>query len=313
VSRGCEGAWRLNGAPPPSPAAPTARLIRPASWSVAVPGFRRPVRRRTLLRRSGELLKSSGRLEQLVAVDVRVASHGREVGVAEVLGDEAGVATLLAQPGRGGVAQRVGGDVRLDPGSRRGAPDDVGEDRLLQASAGEPAEDRIGRLGLPGVAQLPQLAGEASRDRLTPGLVALPVADEERPPASVEFEVAPLERTQLGATKAGGDEGEQRELVALREPGEVPVGLPGGVEQPPELLARQPVALLPRLRRRVQVPEGVGPADASADPAEKAAQEEEAAVVSRRCRVCSLLVGAQVVDDRRFLEDAAMTRLRPVE
>lgn len=52
-----------------------------------------------------------------------------------------GVATLLAQPGRGGVAQRVGGDVLLDPGSRRGAPDDVGEDRLLQASAGEPAED----------------------------------------------------------------------------------------------------------------------------------------------------------------------------
>jgi hypothetical protein len=29
--------------------------------------------------------------------------------------------------------------------------------------------------------------------------------------------------------------------------------------------------------------------------------------------VCPLLVGAQVVDDRRFLEDAATTRLRPVE
>ena len=68
---------------------------------------------------------------ELLAIDVRVASHGREVGVSEVLGDEAGVAAFLPQPGRGGVAKRVGGDVLLDPGSRRGASDDVGEDRLL--------------------------------------------------------------------------------------------------------------------------------------------------------------------------------------
>ncbi len=215
------------------------------------------LRLRLVVDRSGELLESARSIEELVAVDVRVASHGREVGVAEVLGDEAGVAELLAQPGRGGVAQRVGGDVLLDPGARRGAPDDVGEDRLLQASAGEPAEDRIGRPGLPRVAQLPQLAGEARRDRLTPGLAALPAADEQRLLASVELEVPPLERAQLGATKAGRDEGEERELVTLREARQVPLGLPGGVEQPPELLARQPVALLPRLRRRVEVAERV--------------------------------------------------------
>lgn len=139
------------------------------------------------------------------------------------------------------------------------------------------------------------------------------MADEQRPLASVELEVPPLERTQLGAPKAGRDEGEERELVTLREARQIPVWLPGGVEQPPELLACQPVALLPRLRRRVEVAERIARADALADPAEEAAQEEEAAVVVRRRRVCPLFVGAQVVDDGRFLEDAATTRLRPVE
>lgn len=83
--------------------------------------------------------------------------------MAEVLGDEAGVAEFLPEPGRRGVAQRMRGDVLLDPGALRGTTDDVGEDRLLEAPAGEPAEDGIGRLGLAGVPQLPQLAGEARR------------------------------------------------------------------------------------------------------------------------------------------------------
>jgi hypothetical protein len=52
------------------------------------------------------------------------------------------------EPSRGGVAQRMGGDVLLDPGALRGSPDDVGEDRLLQASTGATAEDRVGRRGL---------------------------------------------------------------------------------------------------------------------------------------------------------------------
>lgn len=68
--------------------------------------------------------------------------------MAEVLGDEARVAQLLAEPGRGGVPQRVRGHMLLDPGALRGASDDVGEDRLLQPSALEPAEDGVGRLGL---------------------------------------------------------------------------------------------------------------------------------------------------------------------
>src|SRR5438128_5200657 len=46
----------------------------------------------------------------------------------------------------------------VDPGARGGAADDVGEDRLLKASTGEPAEDRDGRLRLPSVAEVPQLS-----------------------------------------------------------------------------------------------------------------------------------------------------------
>ena len=73
----------------------------------------------------------------------------------KVLGDEARVAPLLAEPGCCGMAQRVRGDVLVDLSARGGAADDVSEDRLLQASAGEPAEDRVGRLGLPSVAEVP--------------------------------------------------------------------------------------------------------------------------------------------------------------
>jgi hypothetical protein len=56
---------------------------------------------------NGELLESARRFEQFLAVDVRVPRDRREVGVAEVLGDEPSVAELLTEPGRGGVAQRV--------------------------------------------------------------------------------------------------------------------------------------------------------------------------------------------------------------
>ncbi len=146
---------------------------------------------------SGEFLESTRRLEQLLAVDVGVARNGREVGVAEVLGDEPGVAALLPEPGRSGVAQRVRSDVLLDPGALGGAADDVGEDRLLQASAGETAEDRVGRRGLACVAELQQLMREASWQRLTSRLAALPVLDEQRALASVEVEIPPLERAEL--------------------------------------------------------------------------------------------------------------------
>jgi hypothetical protein len=211
-------------------AAPTTSATRPLRFGRCVVGEvfgrRRPIRlsvtrrldigrRRRFVPANGELLQSTCGREELVAVDVRVARHRREVGMTEVLGDKAGVADLLAEPGRGCVAQRVGGDVLLDPGALRGSPDDVGEDRLLQASTGETAEDRVGRRGLACVAELQQLMNEAIRQRLTSRLVALPVADEQRGLASVELEVPPLERAQLGATKAGRDEGEKREPVAL--------------------------------------------------------------------------------------------------
>jgi len=83
--------------------------------------------------------------------------------VAEVLGDKAGVTKLLTEPRRGGVAQRVRGDVLLDPGALRGATDDVGEDRLLQPSALEPAEEGVGRFGPARGTQPPQLTCEARR------------------------------------------------------------------------------------------------------------------------------------------------------
>lgn len=119
--------------------------------------------------------------------------------MAEVLGDEARVAELLAQPGRGCVAQGVGGDVLLEPGPLRGAADNVGEDRLLQSSALEPTEDRIGRLRVVSVGQPPQLTREARRERLASRLAAFPGADEQGQLAAVEVEVAPVEGAELGA------------------------------------------------------------------------------------------------------------------
>jgi hypothetical protein len=69
--------------------------------------------------------------------------------VAEVRGDESGVAGLLSQPGGGGVSERVRGDALLEARLLGGAADDPGEDRRLQPLALEPAEDGIGRGGLP--------------------------------------------------------------------------------------------------------------------------------------------------------------------
>jgi hypothetical protein len=65
--------------------------------------------------------------------------------VTEVLGDQAGVAGGLAQPRRGGVAQRVCGHVLCDPGARCRPADDVGEDRRLKPGAVKTAEDGVRR------------------------------------------------------------------------------------------------------------------------------------------------------------------------
>jgi hypothetical protein len=62
---------------------------------------------------------------------VRVATDGGEVGVAEVGGDEARIAGLLAEPGRGGVPECVRGRALLEPGAFGGAADDQAKDRAL--------------------------------------------------------------------------------------------------------------------------------------------------------------------------------------
>ncbi len=109
-------------------------------------GGRRKVQRGRVLQ-SGQLLEPAHRFEELVAVDVGVARDRREVGVTEELG-------------RGGVAQRVGRDVLRDVDTRRRAMDDVGERRLLKASACESAEHGPGRTRPSAVAQPPKLAGD---------------------------------------------------------------------------------------------------------------------------------------------------------
>jgi len=163
MSRPLRPVWLLNGDGASGGGGDGAAAPSPR-WEVgALAGRRRLVRPGRLFPRDGELLQPTRCREELFPVDVRVACNGREVSVAEVLGDEAGVAHLLAEPRRGCVAQRVRGDVFLDPGALGGAADDVGEDRLLQASTREPAEHGVGRLGLPGVAQLPQLLGKTGR------------------------------------------------------------------------------------------------------------------------------------------------------
>jgi len=68
--------------------------------------------------------------DRVVGAREVVVLVGRE-RLAEVLGDEACIADFLAEPRRGCVAQRMRGNVLLDPGALGGAADDVGEDRLL--------------------------------------------------------------------------------------------------------------------------------------------------------------------------------------
>jgi len=80
-----------------------------------------------------------GGVVKLLWCDVRVAGHRREVGVPEVLGDEAGVASALALPSRRGVAHRVGSDALVEPSALGGPMDGVCEDRRLELATGESA------------------------------------------------------------------------------------------------------------------------------------------------------------------------------
>ena len=115
------------------------------------------------------------------------------------------------------------------------------------------------------------------------------------------------------AAKAGLNERQQDEPVAFGEAGAPSWRVRGRGEQQRELLLGQPVGFLLRLRRRLELEERVGQAAAAAEPAQEAAQEAEAAVVGRRCRLGALLVGGEVVDDRRLLEDVPVTVAAPGE
>jgi hypothetical protein len=92
--------------------------------------------------------RRGGRVQLLIG-DVGVAADGGEVGVAEIGGHEARVARLLAQPGGGRVAERVGGDALLEAGALAGAADDAGKDRRLQALASVESSRREA-IGAPG-------------------------------------------------------------------------------------------------------------------------------------------------------------------
>src|SRR5262249_3507775 len=62
-----------------------------------------------------------------------------------------------------------------------------------------------------------ELARERRRERLAPRLAALASAHEQRGPPALEIEVGPVERDQLCTAKAGLDEREEHEPVALGE------------------------------------------------------------------------------------------------
>src|SRR6266511_2987786 len=104
---------------------------------------------------------------------MRVATHRGQVGVAEVLGNEARVACCLAEPCCSGVAQRMGGYAFLEPGPLGGSLDNGGEDLRLQSPAGETAEDGSARRALSFTAEPPQLDSELGREWLAAWLAAL--------------------------------------------------------------------------------------------------------------------------------------------
>lgn len=119
--------------------------------------------------------------------------------MAEIFGDEACVPELLAQPGRGGVAERVRGDMLLESCPFRRAADDLGEDRSLKPSAVETTEDgRLGGRRARG-SEGAKLACEPGWKRLPTGLAAFASADEQRRRGGVEVEVAPVKPAELGA------------------------------------------------------------------------------------------------------------------
>jgi hypothetical protein len=93
-------------------------------------------------------------------------------------------------------------DALLDRGSLGGTPDDPGEDRRLQPLSLESAEDRRVSGRAPFGTEARKLAGERRCERLPTRLAALAATDEQRRPWSIELEVYPVERDQLGPTES---------------------------------------------------------------------------------------------------------------
>ncbi len=85
--------------------------------------------------------------------------------------------------------------------------------------------------------------------------------------------------------------------------------MPGRIEELGELLARQPVALLPGLRGRLQFKKRVGHSVAIARPAHEGPQQQEAAVVGGRRRVKAPAVVIEVVHDRLLIEQLSRALL----
>ena len=108
----------------------------------------------------------------------------------QVLGDEACIAELLPQPGRGRVTERVRRDPLLEARALSGAVDDCGERRLLKAAAGEPAEDGCVETWTPLGPQSPELGREPGPEGLAARLASLPATNEQRGRLGVELGVA---------------------------------------------------------------------------------------------------------------------------
>src|SRR5204862_2534797 len=124
-----------------------------------------------------------------------------------------------------------------------------------------------------------------------------------------------VEVDQLGASQPGGHQREEDEPVSLNDAGVAAQRPTGRLEHPPELGRCQPLTLVTRLARRLQVEEGIGYALATAEPAHKPPQDEEAPVIGSRGGRDALPVIVEVIDDRAFLEQVstAAGTLRPAE
>jgi hypothetical protein len=203
---------------------------------------------------------------QLVCCDVGVPADSGEIGVAEKGGDETGVARLLPQPRRGGVTEGVRGDALVDRGSLGRATDDSGEDRrpkslsleqktgpsaVAPRSARRSASSRASgaasgcRRGLP---PLPRRTSSDGRGPSSSRSAQSSAISSARPkPVWTSVSRTSRSRSARPARLRGGCS------AASRRRFELPLG--------------QQVRLLPRLRWRLEVEEGIRRSTSPTQPA----------------------------------------------